>query len=500
MIEYLYNGQVRWSFGFDNPNKAAVLFACLLPLLWAAWACGWRIRGLAARSAMLALATGLLLADAWLLFKTCSRGGMVAAAAAMAYLAVYRWEKPAAGGFQKRVSKFFRSRRAWCALAVTAGVAGLAVASGVAARAGAEKVLTDASVGNRLVLWRQGLRMIADNPFGFGTGRSGEAYMQWYQPLTMSVGYRTMVNSPLTFLVEQGLPLATMAAWVAWGFWLWARPVSGAVPGAELDTTSSQGGWRHLEAGLRGCLLAFAVAGVFSTVMEDWRLWLFPGVCAGGLGIWAWRRLRRPRRALAMSSGLAVLVGCVALVVAGKALSTDGLERGFAWDGWHRRVAKIKPAGRPGKPAFAVLPDREVLGPCFGRRLRELALAGGRPVIIAGENGPITTTTRPLPKDAAWVLTGKNMETLPAEVGFGHRLILLSPAEGSSTQAQRLLEQAADALLLLPDIDEDGRAAFWRHQAAESGRKTGIQVVTLPGVGVRVDWAWPEAVRVMSGW
>ena len=370
--------------------------------------------------------------------------------------------------------------------------------SGAAARAGAEKVLTDASVGNRLVLWRQGLRMIADNPLGFGTGGSGEAYMQWYQPLTMSVGYRTMVNSPLTFLVEQGLPAAALAAWVAWGFWLWAKPVSGGIPGGAAAWRAVPGGRRHLEAGLRGGLLAFAVAGVFSTVMEEWRLWLLPGVCAGVLGLWAWRRLRWPRRALAAGAGLAVLAGCGTLVMAGKLLASDRLERGFVWDGGHRRVVKITVAGHPEKSAFAVLPDPEVLGPYSGRRLRELALAGGRPVILIRGTGP--GAMPPVPRDATWVLAGKSLDRISAKTVAGHRLILLAPAETSSSQVHPLLAQAAGTLLLLPDLDEDGRAAFWRRQAGETGRQNRIQVNTLPGVGVRLDWAWPEAVRAMAEW
>ena len=35
--DYYYGEMLRWSFGFENPNKAAVVFACLIPLLWAGW-------------------------------------------------------------------------------------------------------------------------------------------------------------------------------------------------------------------------------------------------------------------------------------------------------------------------------------------------------------------------------------------------------------------------------------------------------------------------------
>ena len=31
MNEFFYGETLRWSFGFENPNKAAVIFACPLP-------------------------------------------------------------------------------------------------------------------------------------------------------------------------------------------------------------------------------------------------------------------------------------------------------------------------------------------------------------------------------------------------------------------------------------------------------------------------------------
>lgn len=37
MMEFTYNGMVRWGFGFENPNHAAALFCAVLPLLW-----GWK--------------------------------------------------------------------------------------------------------------------------------------------------------------------------------------------------------------------------------------------------------------------------------------------------------------------------------------------------------------------------------------------------------------------------------------------------------------------------
>jgi hypothetical protein len=43
-IDYFYEGVSRWSFGFENPNMAAVVFVCLLPLLFALWSLSWDSR------------------------------------------------------------------------------------------------------------------------------------------------------------------------------------------------------------------------------------------------------------------------------------------------------------------------------------------------------------------------------------------------------------------------------------------------------------------------
>ncbi len=37
-MEFYYQDQLRWGFGFDNPNKAAALIASMLPLIWVGYA------------------------------------------------------------------------------------------------------------------------------------------------------------------------------------------------------------------------------------------------------------------------------------------------------------------------------------------------------------------------------------------------------------------------------------------------------------------------------
>lgn len=42
MMEFTFNGIVRHSFGFYNPNHAAALICAIFPFLWTAWL-KWKI-------------------------------------------------------------------------------------------------------------------------------------------------------------------------------------------------------------------------------------------------------------------------------------------------------------------------------------------------------------------------------------------------------------------------------------------------------------------------
>ncbi len=193
MIEYLVNGTLRWSFGFDNPNKAAVLFACLLPVLWIGWDWGWR----KSRPTAWAVAGLLILVAFTALCLTYSRGGLVATAAAFGYILYRQWRSRA---------RPTRARLIAASILLVIALSTLVV-TGLATRSLTPITTNDASVGNRLDVWTAALAMAADRPLGFGHGNSGQAYMQWYQPLASDAGYRTLVSGYLTPLVEFGWPL-----------------------------------------------------------------------------------------------------------------------------------------------------------------------------------------------------------------------------------------------------------------------------------------------------
>ncbi|MDD5201246.1 MAG: O-antigen ligase family protein [Terrimicrobiaceae bacterium] len=461
-MDYFYNDALRWSFGFDNPNKAAVLFACALPLAWAAWALAWRSKGRLARGMAASLSALLVLAAAGLLFKTYSRGGAVAGACALAYMLIRAWSGGALRDWKpKRVRLIAEGL-------LLAAIGGMLWWTGLAGRL-LEPVegAGDASVENRLVLWKRGLQMAADNPAGFGAGRSGAAYMNWYQPVEMTAGYRTMVNSYLTALVEWGWPAFGMAMLAAAFCWGWGNPARGDSAGGDAAS------------GLRAAILAFAAAGIFSTTMEEGVLWILPGLCL--LVLLGWSVIERRPLSAALPSMAAAVGGCAILYAAGGILSArDDERRQFSASAAERGSVRIGPQNASGEE-WVVVPDEAVLGASCGKLLRPLAKSL-RVRLNVRSSAPRAPGQLMLAGDAV----------RDAGIHGARRLVLLAPEAMEPSRADALLGGAAHALIFVPDIDEDGRAEFWRGVASD---RKGVEVVTVEGVGRQVDWGWEQVIE-----
>lgn len=176
MMEFTYDGMVRWGFGFYNPNHAAALFAALLPFLWAAWERFPRpVCRIPIAAATLLTFTALAL--------TFSRTGAVVAVLELIL--------------------YFGCRK--CSAATLGRGAVLLVlllfaflVAGVVAR-----FTLDRAVTNRLAIWQAGASLFAANPLGVGHGNSGVIVSAFLLP--SRIVCRTLVNSHLTLLVEYGI-------------------------------------------------------------------------------------------------------------------------------------------------------------------------------------------------------------------------------------------------------------------------------------------------------
>lgn len=221
MMEFTYNGLVRWGFGFHNPNHAAAAICAILPFLW-----GWRRLAWMGRVLSAALIAALAL--------TYSRTGfLVAAMEAIVWAMFDRAAGRQAAGWRAGGS----SPHLLLALLASAAIVG-----GVASR-----FSPDASLMNRPAIWWAGMKLAAANPLGVGHGHSGLLVSTF---MLDGIEVRTLVNSHLTLLAEQG--------WLVGGAW------------AAFLALALAGGWR------RHPRLWIAFAGLtvsaFASSVFDWHV------------------------------------------------------------------------------------------------------------------------------------------------------------------------------------------------------------------------------------
>ena len=321
----------RMDWGLGNPNKTAALIACLLIVVWAPARHGPR---------GFWIAFVLWVALAFCLARTGSRGGIVAAACGQAILLLFA---------ARRVLTPARAA-ALCAAVLAVALWDARGASGAGTGGRFRQVFEgDRSVVNRLVIWGKVPAMVRDAPGGWGAGRAGWAYTQWYQPEATRLEYRTLVNSHLTFLVERGWPgrllYCVVLAGVAWLCW----------PGWPGRTSSP---------GPLACWVALGVSASFSSVLESWALWPIP---LAMLGVALGDRVRTGRQLGIAGAAVTVGVGglCAAVLFALGLVIGGGPEqirgsRGSVTIGPHtaRRCAVV------------AHPDPAVLGTHYGLDIR----------------------------------------------------------------------------------------------------------------------------------
>jgi len=325
----------RWDFGMDNPNKAAAILAFVLLLLlaaslrsrkaWTRWSCA---------AASCIVGCGLVL--------TFSRGGLVSFAVGAAILCAGVWKGPG------------KLRRMLPVILLFVLLAGAAICTGFAGRMANSLPAGDASVGNRLAIWRSVPAMVVDAPGGWGLGLSGCEYMSWYQPLENHERYRTLVNSHLTWIVELGWIGRT--AYICGIFLLIAMGIVRLkVRGDPLPLAVSA---------------SFVASAFFSSVAEEWLVCAVPlAMIFPMLKTFAFEataRMRCVSLAAAFSVGC-LLLCCIAVFgVVYRPQSAMPVCKSF--DGARIVLGE-------GLPSVWVVADAEAMGGCaFGRLMRGFAM------------------------------------------------------------------------------------------------------------------------------
>lgn len=256
MNEFYFNDIWRMDWGLGNPNKTAALIAMLMIASWLfiyikRW--GFWLSVL--------IFTGLGVC----LVHTFSRGGIVALFTGLLPVAWVLWKK--------RLSK-----SQIIGLAVSAWILiGSSVYFQAHQRYTQGIIQEDRSITNRLAIWRQAPQMMRDAPGGWGLGKSGYSYVQWYQNLDHQEGYRTLVNSHLTWLVELGWlgRLGYIAAWLGILLICWPYYKKDKKNKKDGKVASNNNDWFLLALGV---WLVLGVAAIFSSVAESQWLWVLPAL------------------------------------------------------------------------------------------------------------------------------------------------------------------------------------------------------------------------------
>ena len=181
MMEFTWHGLVRHGFGFYNPNHAAAFLNVLIVFAYGAFGFSERIRPKilrrAAKTAILLGGICLVLA----LVATYSRAGILVFLLCMSFL-LAKGKKKSRGVI----------------LSGTVIVVFFCILFGLHRR-----FMMDDSVLHRLDIWLAGFRLLRANFWnGVGFGNSGLVASVWMLP--SGIECRTLVNAPLTLLVENG--------------------------------------------------------------------------------------------------------------------------------------------------------------------------------------------------------------------------------------------------------------------------------------------------------
>ncbi|MGJ3244139.1 MAG: O-antigen ligase family protein [Opitutales bacterium] len=484
--------------GPSSPNKTGAFLALLA--LAACWpALRWPQRGF-----WLSLpGVGICLA---LLLQTESRGGLVAFGAGLLTLvgAVWaassslrpavsrRFSKRCVPAVPRRFSKrnlpgghrfgicfkaWFRSLKQrgtgsatgagkplkhWMTRGTAIGLLGFALVAyggqlGVGERLDGMVTGDDASSAVRLKLYGAGLAMIAAAPAGWGWGRSGEAYGQWYQAIGDDRRYLSLVNSHLTWLAEGGWFFG-----LAYGL-AWATAAALVLP---LPFSPD----RAVAFALWVCL---GTAGIFSTVLTLWVLWVLPVLALVWVVVGRWRSCQWPSpRIWASVVGLAV-VGLLGVLTLGRAIGPTPGPR-----------ASPQQVIWPGKDAVEtvhlIAPDTATLGLQWGHSLRA---ADGLPVHVTvwhRESDFLQAKAQPVRRLMASG-PGMSVET----VSRARSAIWLNPP---ASPPEAWLTQ-------IPGMDltvvQGGRSPWLarRAWAALADQQPTIRQIVIPGAGAYIpDW------------
>lgn len=312
----------------------------------------------------------------------------------------------------------------------------------------------DRSALNRLGIWANALKLIHAAPLtGWGAGESGNALVQWFEPVASNKEYASVVSTYLHFGAEFGLPALGAALWIAM-LTIWIG----------CDSSGGTSGWRRwILVGAVVGFTAFLTAALFSTlwVIATARWILFSLVLViWFLGIGCVERLLR-------KAAVSVVVACSCMgciYFAGSVLSLRDSIRVRKFDGGVR----LSHSAAAGKQEVSLVVDRLVLGSFYGRQIRGMLeyCPSWREIAVCSK------IPRGGRKNVTLVIFGPRYQEFSVTDLSGAVLVCpVGPVPEFGTGKPRKV--------ILPQYDEFGFAIRWRKLFAGDGQAP----KTIEGVG-----------------
>lgn len=228
----------RMDWGFGNPNITAALIVSLFLL---AWLPAFLLR----KGFWFSLPASTFLGVC--LIHTMSRGGILGGIVGLGLL-IYFAPRP-----------WPRSRLVAASVCIWITIFGT-VFFNTHKRIGQGITNEDMSISNRLTVWQAAPQMLAANPKGWGWNKSGQAYMDWFQPLDREEQYGSLVNTHLSKIVELGI--------VGGSIYLFAWSLA-----LILSWPTTQKRWRAVPFAI---LAGFGTAAIFTNMAREPLVWIVP--------------------------------------------------------------------------------------------------------------------------------------------------------------------------------------------------------------------------------
>ena len=474
-LEYYFNGHLRWTLIWENPNYWAAFLACLLAWVWHGQRTMAQVflpvpkssqphdRDGNVRAALMSAGIGtdknihaalfsnfsiialhLVEIGIWfLLVKTYSRGGLVAASAGMVFFFGLH-------GLRNTGWKSVLRNPIFGIIIRIVLIAAICMAAGFAARISPAYVAQDKSVLNRTELWKGALVMMSDSPLrGWGAGQGGRAYANWYQSPDKTERPMSFVNSYFDIGVEQGSHILSLVL----------------IIGVFLITYSILLRKHPWAVASGACLVAWMAGNLWSSMWNQWGLWILPAISILMLLITI-IKFGKHRLRVTLFSLAGGLVAMFLLLLAGRFMSKD-----YYWKATPLRDTEVvtlnkRASNNTGSKTGEIWVDNAIFGPVFGKLLRSdfVDLPFSEWIVYSPwAQGGMNAT----PVPAISIYTGFQAGRIQTSTERHTTIILYPTVPPPETTGAT----GANLLVCLPKVDASSYDMPWRRWAAKTGTR-----------------------------